>query len=128
MNEASGKPEPPTVVNVRRHAYDEYIGRATWRSFATRTAFAKSSVYANPYRIGVDGNRKAVLVKYEKLWRRRLRGARRPLWVGRLRMLAGKALGCWCNPLPCHGDVLVKLFREVFSGDNDGRDDNAAGV
>ncbi|BBI30470.1 DUF4326 domain-containing protein [Acanthamoeba castellanii medusavirus] len=25
--------------------------------------------------------------------------------------LAGKTLGCWCAPLPCHGDVLVDLLR-----------------
>ena len=23
--------------------------------------------------------------------------------------LQGKVLGCWCAPLPCHGDVLVEL-------------------
>lgn len=26
--------------------------------------------------------------------------------------IAGKTLGCWCKPLPCHGDVLVKLCKE----------------
>ena len=26
--------------------------------------------------------------------------------------LEGKELGCWCNPSPCHGDILIKLFRE----------------
>ena len=25
--------------------------------------------------------------------------------------LEGMRLGCWCAPLPCHGDVLVKLLR-----------------
>jgi hypothetical protein len=23
--------------------------------------------------------------------------------------LKDKTLGCWCKPLPCHGDVLVEL-------------------
>jgi hypothetical protein len=23
--------------------------------------------------------------------------------------LKGKRLGCWCKPLPCHGDVLAEL-------------------
>ena len=26
--------------------------------------------------------------------------------------LEGKELGCWCAPSPCHGDVLIKLFKE----------------
>jgi hypothetical protein len=29
--------------------------------------------------------------------------------------LKGKILGCWCHPLPCHGDVLVKLIKELCS-------------
>jgi hypothetical protein len=28
--------------------------------------------------------------------------------------LAGKTLGCWCKPNPCHGDVLVKLVSEYL--------------
>lgn len=30
-----------------------------------------------------------------------------PELVARLPELRGKALACWCHPLPCHGDVLV---------------------
>lgn len=26
--------------------------------------------------------------------------------------LKGKILGCWCSPLPCHGDVLLKIANE----------------
>jgi hypothetical protein len=26
--------------------------------------------------------------------------------------LKGKILCCWCKPEPCHGDVLVELFRQ----------------
>lgn len=31
-----------------------------------------------------------------------------------LHELSGKTLGCFCPPAPCHGYVLVKLFREKF--------------
>lgn len=34
---------------------------------------------------------------------------RRQWILDNLENLRGKVLGCWCNPLPCHGDVLVKL-------------------
>ena len=27
--------------------------------------------------------------------------------------LGGKRLGCWCAPLSCHGDVLVKLWKQA---------------
>lgn len=26
--------------------------------------------------------------------------------------LKGKVLGCWCAPLPCHGDILFKIANE----------------
>ena len=28
--------------------------------------------------------------------------------------LNGKVLGCWCKPSACHGDILIKLFKEHF--------------
>lgn len=28
------------------------------------------------------------------------------------RTLKGKILGCWCFPLPCHGDVLARVVNE----------------
>lgn len=32
-----------------------------------------------------------------------------PRTAAALPELAGKTLGCWCAPRPCHGDVLVRL-------------------
>lgn len=25
-------------------------------------------------------------------------------------------LGCWCAPQPCHGDVIVSMWKEMHSG------------
>ena len=25
--------------------------------------------------------------------------------------LKGKILGCWCKPLPCHGDIIIKITK-----------------
>ncbi len=27
--------------------------------------------------------------------------------------LKGKKLGCWCKPLPCHGDVIVDYLENI---------------
>eukprot|EP01127_Copromyxa_protea_P011866 TRINITY_DN302_c0_g1_i2.p1 TRINITY_DN302_c0_g1~~TRINITY_DN302_c0_g1_i2.p1 ORF type:complete len:108 (+),score=20.68 TRINITY_DN302_c0_g1_i2:200-523(+) len=32
---------------------------------------------------------------------------------GSLHELEGKVLGCWCHPQACHGDVLVRLLKEI---------------
>lgn len=80
------------VVNLRRERCDVRICRP--------------GRWGNPFRIGRDGARDEVIAKYEA-WLRS-----RPDLLARLPELAGKRLGCWCAPLPCHGDVLVRLVRE----------------
>ena len=33
--------------------------------------------------------------------------------LDQLHELKNKLLGCWCKPLPCHGDVLVELVNQL---------------
>ena len=78
------------VINVRlTNNYDVYIGRG--------------SPWGNPFHIGVDGTREEVIQKYRE-WL-----LQQPHLMAKLPELQGLALGCWCKPLPCHGDVLAKL-------------------
>ena len=60
--------------------------------------------WGNRYVIGRDGTREEVIKKYEQ-WL-----AKSGLDVTELR---GKDLVCWCAPLACHADVLVKLANET---------------
>jgi hypothetical protein len=85
------------VVHLRREPYDIYIGREMPRYGLKR------SKWFNPYKIGKDGTRERVLVKYEQ-WVRS-----HPDLMTHLPELRGKVLGCWCSPKPCHGDVLARL-------------------
>lgn len=77
------------VVHCKKSKYDVYIGRP--------------SKWGNPFAIGKNDNRENVIKRYRE-------------WVvtqshlmNSLHELKGKTLGCWCTPLPCHGDVLVEL-------------------
>ncbi len=83
-----------TLVNVRDtdEPCDVYIGRG--------------GKWGNPFRIGKEGTRKQVIAKYKKwiLKNKRL--------MNSLGELEGKVLGCYCWPLPCHGDVLIELVKE----------------
>ena len=63
------------------------------------------SKWANHYQIGVDGTREEVLLKYEINMPSELKSC--------LNELEGKILGCWCTPLPCHGNILVRLVEEL---------------
>jgi hypothetical protein len=82
-----------TVVHCRREVYDVYIGRP--------------SKWGNPFTIGRDGDRAAVICKYRS-WI-----AEQPDLLACLHELHGKRLGCWCHPKPCHGDILAELADAV---------------
>ena len=80
------------VVHCKKNRYDVYIGRP--------------SKWGNPFVVGKDGSRDDVVRLYEG-WIRNQPKLLADLWE-----LRGKTLGCWCHPLACHGDVLVKLLEE----------------
>jgi len=68
----------------------------------------RPSKWANPFRIGIDGDREAVVRKFREYAMKKLKED--PNWLEPLR---GKDLACWC-PLdkPCHADVLIELLRK----------------
>lgn len=92
-----GSAVPGRVVHCRRERYDVYIGRP--------------SRWGNPFTLpkGVQRSpnaaraRAAVIAKYEE-WLKA-----QPELLAALHELRGKRLGCFCAPLPCHGDVLLRL-------------------
>jgi hypothetical protein len=75
-----------------------YIGRAMPR------LGLPASKWANPFRIGRDGTRDAVIAKYRD-WIRQ-----QPELLAALPELVDKDLACWCAPMPCHGNVLLELL------------------
>ena len=83
-----------TVVNRHKGPFDVYIGRGT--------------PWGNPFKVG---SRETVIEKYRQwLW---IQMKSRKFREAMLDKLDGKVLGCSCKPLPCHGDVLVRLLEEA---------------
>jgi hypothetical protein len=80
------------VVHCKKNRYDVYIGRP--------------SKWGNPFVVGKDGTREDVVAKY-RTWILKQPKLLKDLWE-----LKGKALGCWCAPQACHGDVLCELIEE----------------
>lgn len=81
------------VLNKRDSAAGVYIGRP--------------SKFGNPFVIGRHGDRAAVIERYEQ-WLR----SQPALIEAAKRELRGKSLVCWCAPLACHGDVLMRIANE----------------
>lgn len=98
-----------TVVNIRKHEFDLYIGRACPRRGL------KGSKWANPFAKTSGEPIGDVLAKYEKHLRSR------PDLMAALSELEGLRLACWCvdepidyvrdNPV-CHGEIILKLMVE----------------
>lgn len=63
------------------------------------------SKWGNPYKVGIDGDRAAVIEGYRRFI------LDRPELLEALAELEGKRLACWCAPRACHGDVLVELLE-----------------
>lgn len=85
----------PRAVHCKKDPYNVYIGRP--------------SKWGNPFHVNLDGDRGEVIAKYEA-WLRQ-----QPELMAALPEIRGLVLGCWCAPLPCHGDVLVRLANEEAS-------------
>ena len=62
----------------------------------------RASPFANPYKVGRDGTREEVILKYKEYIIKK---------DVDFSILKGKRLGCWCKPEGCHGDVLLELIN-----------------
>ena len=66
----------------------------------------RPSKWGNPFEITDKCPRELAIQKYEVHIRRT------PALIAALPELVGKRLGCHCHPLPCHGDILIRLLKE----------------
>lgn len=72
-----------------------------------RIYVGRPSKWGNPYRVGVDGDHFEVRQKYA------IYLLENPLLMSQLEELRGHDLVCWCAPLPCHADVLLRLSNAL---------------
>lgn len=89
------------VVNIHHgKGYDVYIGRP---------GKGLTSIWGNPFKVGVDGTLEEVLEKYkDRLIELYLAGK---ITREDIMALDGKRLGCFCKPKACHGDILVAAVQ-----------------
>lgn len=85
----------PRVLNLR--------DGKTPRSSPTSVCIDRRTKWGNPFVIGLDEDRASVVAHHEE-WI-----ADQTELLAQLDELRGKDLVCWCAPLACHGDVLLRL-------------------
>jgi len=67
----------------------------------------RETEWGNPFETPDDGDRPTVVENYEHHYL-----PHKPSLLRRVGLLRGQALGCWCAPALCHGDVLKRLVEE----------------
>jgi hypothetical protein len=87
-----------TIVVTMRGEHDRLIRWAVECDAFVR--IDRRTDWGNPFEMPADGDRATVIESY-KLYLERKYGLH-----GRFGELRNKALGCWCAPDLCHGDVL----------------------
>lgn len=66
----------------------------------------RPSKWGNPFPIGPNCTRAQSIAKYEQYL------LNSPELLAALPELKGKDVVCFCAPLPCHGDVLIKYANQ----------------
>jgi hypothetical protein len=98
----------PRVLNKNKDNFEiasledtqcEYIGRG--------------SKWGNPFKIGKDGTREEVIIKYAEYL------MNKPELLVALPELKNKFLICYCAPQACHGDILIDLANDIDTGDDE---------
>lgn len=86
------------TVNKRHSSYDVYIGRGSkW-----------GNPFSHIYGKGIYcSTREKAIARYEEYI------LNKPELLKDLHELKGKTLGCYCKPKACHGDILIKLIKEL---------------
>ncbi len=67
--------------------------------------------FGNPFKIGRDGSREEVIAKFKE-WVEQSPDPKAHWIRTHLHFLKEKTLGCFCKPLPCHGDVLAEWTND----------------
>jgi len=76
-----------------------------WESDQQYVFIGRPSIWGNPARLSVF-SREDCLTRFENY------ASASKTIMTRIHELSGKHLVCFCKPLPCHGDVLVRLFNK----------------
>lgn len=90
------------VINLRSHGAVADILEAEKKY----VRIDRRTDWGNPFELPDDGDRATVIRHFAKHYL-----PFKPSLGGRLPELRGKALGCWCVPESCHGDVLREALE-----------------
>ena len=103
MAKPTTDPGMARAVNLRREAYDVYIGRP---------GKGQPGPWGNPFPLQAGQPRGDTLGKYNGWLQHQIAAGQ--IAPEALAALHGKKLGCFCKPQACHGDLLAQAAARAF--------------
>jgi len=107
------------VINLYKLAKDEccsddvvFIGRNS-DHYKAKFGFARAiPELANPFKIGVDGERGECVLKYHKWLQQQIKTKNQFIIRAILSLKETDKLACFCpDPLKCHGSVIIRAYN-----------------
>lgn len=91
--------KPTTVVRINKNEdnFDTYIGRS---------GHGYEGWFGNPFK---SGTREQNIESFRRWFH--THGITDSAYLKRLLSVTGHRLGCFCKPLPCHGDVMAEYLN-----------------
>jgi len=94
-----------TVVNLRKEAYDVYIGRPGKGQH--------DAPFGNPFIVGIDGERGECAKLFRDWFHSDDPKAKEMRKLARERIKPDDKLGCFCKPKDCHGDIIAEYINNL---------------
>jgi hypothetical protein len=104
------RPKYNNLQEWMKDSNNVYIGRKCVVFINKQRFPPNNSIWANPFKIDNKNDRKKVIEKYEKYIIEKIKQNGLEYDLAKLK---NKTLGCWCYPESCHGDVLIKLLKNI---------------
>jgi len=106
------------VGHTKADATDVYIGRGPGGRDMLETRIGSRGWLGNPHSVD-DYGREGSIKRFRKAFEHRLEND--PEFRARVRDLAGKTLGCWCQRVDddgpaCHGEVIAEHADRLAEG------------
>jgi hypothetical protein len=111
------RPKYNNLAEWMADANNVYIGRRGIVFIDGKRFPPTDSIWANPYKVGKDGDLNEVLEKFRKYFAKKIKSGN--ITTEQLKALKGKNLGCWCKSaigvagIVCHGDIIAEYVSKL---------------
>jgi hypothetical protein len=93
------------IVNIR-----DYKGSITSAIKAGVIYCGRPSPLGNPFKVDTEEKRKEAIDKYRSWLYTQLRSGNTKVISALEELKEDSVLGCWCKPLDCHCDIIIKAW------------------